>query len=84
VDTLLVLDLVRLAQQRAFDTALILAVTASRRSTRVVADDYARRVILYSVEGSTPAKELVQSPTTTDYRRSLASSVGRATCCRGQ
>ena len=62
VDTLLVLDLVRLAQQRAFDTALIIAGDRDlAEALRVIADDYARRVIVYSVEGSTPAKELLQS-----------------------
>lgn len=62
VDTLLVLDLVRLAQQRAFDTALIIAGDRDlAEGLRVVADDHARRVILYSVEGSAPAKELVQA-----------------------
>ena len=62
VDTLLVLDLVHLAQQRAFDTALIIAGDRDlAEALRVVADDYARRVILYSVEGSAPAKELVHS-----------------------
>jgi uncharacterized LabA/DUF88 family protein len=62
VDTLMVLDLVRLAQQRAFDTALIIAGDRDLAEVlRVVADDHARRVILYSVEGSAPAKELVQS-----------------------
>ena len=65
VDTLLVLDLVRLAQLRAFDTALI--ITGDRdlaEAVRVIADDYARRVILFSVKGSSPAKtsqELVQA-----------------------
>jgi uncharacterized LabA/DUF88 family protein len=62
VDTLLVLDLVRLAQLRAFDTALIIAGDRDlAEALRVVADDHARRVILFSVEGSSPAKELVQA-----------------------
>jgi hypothetical protein len=61
VDTLLVLDLLRLAQQHAFDTALIVAGDRDlAEAIRVIADDYARRVVLYSVEGSAPAKELVQ------------------------
>lgn len=62
VDTLLVLDLVGLAQQRAFDTALIIAADRDlAEALRVIADDYARRMILYSVEGSAPAKELLQA-----------------------
>jgi hypothetical protein len=62
VDTLLVLDLVRLAQLRAFDTAVIIAGDRDlAEAIRVVADDHARRVILYSVEGSAPARELVQA-----------------------
>ena len=62
VDTLLVLDLVRLAQLRAFDTAVIVAGDRDlAEALRVVADDHARRVILYSVKGSPPAKELVEA-----------------------
>jgi uncharacterized LabA/DUF88 family protein len=62
VDTLLVLDLVRLAQLRAFDIALIIAGDRDlAEALRVVADDHARRVILFSVEGSPPARELVQA-----------------------
>jgi hypothetical protein len=61
VDTLLVLDLLRLAQQGAFDTALIIAGDRDlAEAIRVIADDYARRVVLFSVQGSAPAKELVQ------------------------
>jgi uncharacterized LabA/DUF88 family protein len=61
VDTLLVLDLLRLAQHGAFDTALIIVGDRDlAEAIRVIADDYARRVVLYSVEGSAPAKELVQ------------------------
>jgi len=60
VDTLLVLDLVRLAQARAFDTALVIAGDRDlAEAVRVVADDHARRVNLFSVEGSTPASALV-------------------------
>ena len=62
VDTLLVLDLVRLAQLRAFDTAVIVAGDRDlAEAVRVVADDHARRVILYSVKGSPPAKQLVEA-----------------------
>lgn len=62
VDTLLVLDLVRLAQQRAFDTAIVVAGDRDlAEALRVVADDYARRVVLYSVQGSEPAMELRQA-----------------------
>lgn len=62
VDTLLVLDLVRLAQLRAFGTALIIAGDRDlAEALRVIADDYARRVILFSIKGSSPAKELVQA-----------------------
>ncbi len=62
MDTLLVLDLVRLAQLRAFDIALIIAGDRDlAKALRVVVDDHARRVILFSVEGSSPAKELVHA-----------------------
>jgi len=62
VDTLLVLDLVRLAQLRAYDIALVVAGDRDlAEALRVVADDHARRVILFSVEGSPPAKELVHA-----------------------
>jgi uncharacterized LabA/DUF88 family protein len=62
VDTLIVLDLVRMAQLGAFDTAMIVAGDADlAEAVRVIADDYARRVILYSVEGSAPAKKLLQA-----------------------
>ena len=62
VDTLMVLDLVRMAQLRAFDIAMIVAGDRDfAEAIRVIADDHARRVILYSVEGSAPAKELVQA-----------------------
>jgi uncharacterized LabA/DUF88 family protein len=62
VDTLLVLDLVRMAQLRAFDVALVIAGDRDlAEALRVVADDHARRVILFSVEGSPPAKELVHA-----------------------
>ncbi|MGP7999542.1 MAG: NYN domain-containing protein [Streptosporangiaceae bacterium] len=61
VDTLLVLDLVRMAQQRAFDTAMVVAGDRDlAEALRIVADDYARRVVLYSVDGSEPAMELRQ------------------------
>jgi uncharacterized LabA/DUF88 family protein len=62
VDALLVLDLVRLAQLRAFDTALVMAGDRDLAETlRVVADDHARRVVLYSIQGSEPAMELRQA-----------------------
>ena len=62
VDSLMVLDLVRLAQLRAFDIALVVAGDRDlAEALRVIADDHARRVYLYSVEGSAPAKELVQA-----------------------
>jgi hypothetical protein len=62
VDTLMVLDLVRLAQLRAFDIALVVAGDRDlAEALRVIADDHARRVILYSVPGSAPAKQLVQA-----------------------
>jgi uncharacterized LabA/DUF88 family protein len=62
VDTLLVLDLVRLAQLRAFDTALVVAGDRDlAEALRVVADDHARRVVLYSIPGSEPAIELRQA-----------------------
>ncbi len=62
VDTLVVLDLVRLAQLRAYDIALIIAGDRDlAEALRVVADDHARRVILFSVEGSPPAQELVHA-----------------------
>ncbi len=60
VDTLMVLDLVRMAQQRAFDAALIVAGDRDfAEALRVVADDYSRRVVVMGVEGSEPHKELV-------------------------
>ena len=44
VDSLMVLDLVRLAQLRAFDTALVVAGDRDlAEALRVVADDHARR-----------------------------------------
>jgi uncharacterized LabA/DUF88 family protein len=62
VDTLLVLDLVRMAQLRAFDIALIIAGDRDlAEAARVIADDHARRVFLFSVEGSPPAKELLHA-----------------------
>jgi uncharacterized LabA/DUF88 family protein len=62
VDSLMVLDLVRLAQLRAFDTALVVAGDRDlAEALRVVADDHARRVVLYSIEGSNPAMELRQA-----------------------
>jgi uncharacterized LabA/DUF88 family protein len=62
VDTLMVLDLVRMAQLRAFDIAMIVAGDRDlAEAIRVIADDHARRVILFSVAGSAPAKELVQA-----------------------
>jgi uncharacterized LabA/DUF88 family protein len=62
VDSLMVLDLVRLAQLRAFDVALVVAGDRDlAEALRVIADDHARRVYLFSVEGSAPAKELVQA-----------------------
>lgn len=61
VDTLLVLDMVRLAQARAFDIALVVAGDRDlAEAMRVIADDYARQVAHYSVVGSDPAKELRQ------------------------
>jgi len=60
VDTLMVLDLVRMAQQKAFDAALIVAGDRDfAEALRVIADDYSRRVVLMGVEGSEPHKELV-------------------------
>ena len=60
VDTLLVLDLVRMAQQGAFDTALVIAGDRDlAEALRVIADDHSRRVVLFTVEGSDPHKELV-------------------------
>ncbi len=60
VDTLMVLDLVRMAQQKAFDAALIVAGDRDFvEALRVIADDYSRRVVLMGVEGSQPHKELV-------------------------
>jgi hypothetical protein len=62
VDTLMVLDLVRLAQLHAFDIAMVVAGDRDlAEALRVIADDHARRVLLYSVPGSAPAKELVQA-----------------------
>lgn len=59
VDTLLVLDLLRMAQQGAFDIAIIIAGDRDlAEALRVIADDYARRVLLYEVPGSEPHKEL--------------------------
>ncbi len=50
VEALLVLDLVRMAQLRAFDIALIIAGDRDlAEALRVEADDDARRVILFSV-----------------------------------
>lgn len=59
VDTLLVLDLVRLAQQQAYDTAVLFAGDRDFvEAVRVVADDYSRRVILATPESAPVAKEL--------------------------
>jgi uncharacterized LabA/DUF88 family protein len=61
VDTLLVLDLVRMAQKGAFDVAMIVAGDRDlAEALRVIADDYSRRVIVYGVPGSEPHKELLQ------------------------
>lgn len=61
VDTLLVLDLVRMAQQGAFDVAMVVAGDRDlAEALRVIADDYARRVIVFGVPGSDPHKELLQ------------------------
>lgn len=62
VDTLLVLDLVRMAQQRAFDVALLVAGDRDlAEAVRVVADDYGRQVVLYGVAGAAPAKALIHA-----------------------
>lgn len=59
VDTLMVLDLLRMAQQGAFDIAIVIAGDRDlAEALRVVADDYARRVLLYDVPGSEAHKEL--------------------------
>lgn len=59
VDTLMVLDLLRMAQQGAFDIAVVVAGDRDlAEALRVIADDYARRVILYEVPGSEAHKEL--------------------------
>lgn len=61
VDTLLVLDLVRLAQARAYDTALIVAGDQDfTEAVRVIADDHARRVVLYTPDASGVANELME------------------------
>lgn len=59
VDTLMVLDILRMAQQGAFDIAIVVAGDRDlAEALRVVADDFARRVILYEVPGSEAHKEL--------------------------
>ena len=61
VGALLVLDMVRLAQLRAFDIAMVVAGDRDlAEALRVIADDHARRVYLFTVEGSPPADRLVQ------------------------
>lgn len=61
VDTLLVLDLVRMAQQQAFDIAVIVTGDSDiAEALAVVADDYGRRVVLYGVEGSDPSSDLLR------------------------
>lgn len=59
VDTLMVLDLLRMAQRGAFDIAIVIAGDRDlAEALRVVADDYARRVLLYEVPGSEAHQEL--------------------------
>ncbi len=66
VDTLVVLDLVRLAQLRAYDIALIIAGDRDlAEALRVVADDHARRVILSASRVRRLRRSLSMQPTTT-------------------
>lgn len=61
VDTRLVLDLVRLAGLSAFDTAILVAGDRDfELAVKVVADDYARRVVLFTPDKNSVSKELVQ------------------------
>jgi uncharacterized LabA/DUF88 family protein len=62
VDTLLVLDLVKMAQQGAYDIAVV--CTGDRdlaEAVRVVGDDYSRRVWLWTPDQASVAKELVHA-----------------------
>lgn len=59
VDTLLVLDLVRLAQLHAYDTAILVAGDGDfAEPLRVVADDYARRTVLCTPKDGSVADDL--------------------------
>jgi uncharacterized LabA/DUF88 family protein len=60
VDTLIVLDLVRLAQHRAYDTALVLAGDRDLAEAVRVAQDEGRRVVVAHPVGGGVATELRQ------------------------
>jgi len=60
VDTLIVLDLVRLAQRRAYDTALLLAGDRDLAEAVRVAQDEGRRIVVAHPAGSGVATELRQ------------------------
>ena len=62
VDTLLVLDLLRMAQQGAYDTAFLVAGDRDfSEAVRVVADDYSRRVVLWTPDPGSVAKPLLHA-----------------------
>ncbi len=58
VDTLIVLDLVRLAQRRAYDTAFLIAGDRDLAEAVRVAQEEGRRVVLLHPSGGGVATEL--------------------------
>ena len=60
VDTLITLDLVRLAQRRAYDTALLVAGDRDLAEPVRVAQDEGRQLVLALPEGADAARKLKQ------------------------
>ena len=60
VDTLIALDLVRLAGRSAFDTAVLIAGDRDLAEAVRSAQDFGRRVVVAAPSGRSVAKELVQ------------------------